>query len=164
MRSAGCCPRFYMRTPFYFFGMPFVFADPGSKQESLGKKMFRGKEYEALKITFAKGTGDTPDDYYVAYVDPTSDQLTLAVYVVTYPQMRKDKPIDQLERHAIVFDEWQRVDGLLVPKKAQFYKWTGTDLEGDVLGALEYSDVHFLQEPPDAGKFRKPADAVVAPM
>ena len=45
--------------------------------------------------------------------------------------MRKGKPIDQLERHAIVFDEWQTVDGLLVPKKAQFYKWTGSDLEGD---------------------------------
>ncbi len=160
----GMPPRFYMRTPFYFFGMPFVFADPGSKQESLGKKMFRGKEYEALKITFAKGNGDTPDDYYIAYVDPASSQLKLAIYVVTYPQMRKDKPIDQLERHAIVFDEWQTVDGLLVPKKAQFYKWNGTDLEGGVLGALEYSNVRFLKEPPDAAKFRKPADAVVAPM
>ena len=160
----GIPPRFYIGTPFYFFGMPFVFADPGRKQESLGKKTFRGREYDALKITFAKGTGDTPDDYYIAYADPASNQLKLAVYVVTYPKMRKDKPIDQLERHAIVFDEWQTVNGLLVPKKAQFYKWTGTDLEGGVLGALEYSDVHFLKEPPDEAKFRKPADAVVAPL
>src|SRR5690349_4948347 len=30
-------PRFYMWTPFYFFGMPFVFADPGARQQSLGK-------------------------------------------------------------------------------------------------------------------------------
>lgn len=160
----GMPPRFYMGTPFYFFGMPFVFADPGSKQESLGKKTFRGTEYDALRITFAKGTGDTPDDYYIAYLDPASEQLKLAIYVVTYPKMRGDKSIEQLERHAIVFDEWQTVDGLLVPKKAQFYKWTGNDLEGDVLGALEYTNVHFLKDPPDAAKFKQPADAVVAPL
>ncbi len=160
----GTPPRFYIGTPFYFFGMPFVFADPGSKQESLGKKIFRGKEYDALKITFAKGTGDTPDDYYIAYTDPASNQLKLTVYIVTYPSVRKDKPIDQLDRHAIVFDEWQAVDGLVVPKKAQFYKWSGIDLEGDALGVLEYSSVRFLKEPPDEAKFRKPADAVIAPM
>ncbi len=160
----GTPPRFYMGTPFYFFGMPFVFADPGSKQESLGKMKFRGVEYDALRITFSKGTGDTPDDFYTVYLDPDSHQLKLAIYVVTYPQMRKDKPIDQLERHAIVFDEWQTVSGLLAPKKAQFYKWTGTDLDGAVLGALEYSHVKFLKEAPDPAKFKQPADAVVAPM
>lgn len=160
----GTPPRFYIGTPFYFFGMPFVFADPGSKQESFGTKTFRGKEYDTLKTTFAKGTGDSPDDYYIAYTDPASNQLKLTVYIVTYPAMRKGKAVDQLDRHAIVFDEWQTVDGLVVPKKAQFYKWNGTDLEGDALGALEYSHVHFLKEPPDEAKFRKPADAVVAPM
>ncbi|MEO6872386.1 MAG: DUF6503 family protein, partial [Chthoniobacterales bacterium] len=160
----GTPPRFYMGTPFYFFGMPFVFADPGSKQKSLGTKSFRGHDYDVLKITFAKGTGDTPDDFYLAYVDPDSEQLKLAIYVVTYPAMRKGKALDQLEKHAIVFDEWQTVDGLLVPKKAQFYKWTGTDLEGKVLGALEYSNVHFLQTSPDESKFRRPEGAVVAPL
>jgi hypothetical protein len=160
----GIPPRFYFGTPFYFFGMPFVFADPGSRQDSLGKKSFRGKDYDALKITFAKGTGDTPEDHYIAYIDPESKQLKLAIYIVTYPAMRQGKPLDQLEPHAIVFDEWQSVAGLLVPKKAQFYKWTGSDLEGSVLGALEYSNVHFLKEPPDEAKFKKPADAVVAPL
>lgn len=78
--------------------------------------------------------------------------------------MRRGKPLDQLERHAIVFDEWQSVSGLLVPKKAQFYKWTGSDLEGGVLGALEYGNVHFLKDAPDPSKFKKAADAVLAPM
>ncbi len=34
----GIPPRFYMWTPFYFFGMPFVFADPGAIQEPLGAR------------------------------------------------------------------------------------------------------------------------------
>ncbi len=160
----GMPPRFYIGTPFYFFAMPFVFADPGSKQESLGTRTFRGKDYDALKITFAKGTGDTPDDYYIAYLDPQTKQLKLAIYVVTYPTMRQGKALEKIEPHVIVFDEWQTVDGLLVPKKAQFYKWTGSDLEGSVLGALEYTNVHFLSAAPNPSKFDKPADAVVAPM
>jgi len=65
-----------MWTPFYFFGMPFVFADPGAIQESLGKKMFQGQEFDAVKITFKKGTGDSSEDFYTAYVDPKSGQLS----------------------------------------------------------------------------------------
>jgi hypothetical protein len=160
----GTPPRFYMWTPFYFFGMPFVFADPGAKQESLGKKSFRGQEYDAVRITFAKGTGDSPEDYYVAYIDPATTRLKLVYYVVTFPAMRKDRPISQLKPHAIVFEEWQTADGLLVPKNAPFYNWTGSDIEGEPLGRLEYSNVHFSEQAPDATKFKMPADAVVAPL
>ncbi len=61
-----------MWTPFYFFGMPFVFADPGAVHESLGRKSFQGQEYDAVRVTFQKGTGDTPDDFYLLYLDPGS--------------------------------------------------------------------------------------------
>lgn len=144
----GTPPRFYMGTPFYFFGMPFVFADSGAKQESLGKKIFQGEQYDAVRITFGKGAGDTPDDYYVAYIDPATAHLKMVYYVVTYPAMRKGRPVSQLEPHAIVFADWQTADGLLVPKTAPFYKWTGTDIEGEALGRIEFSNVHFLTHPP----------------
>ncbi len=160
----GTPPRFYLGTPFYFFGTPFVFADRGAKEESLGKKSFRGQEYDVVKVTFAKGTGDTPDDYYVAYIDPASAHLKLVYYVVTYPSMRKNRAVSELEPHAIVFEEWQTADGLLVPKVAPFYKWTGSDIEGEPLGRLNFSKVHFMSEAPDESKFKKPADAVVAPL
>ncbi len=160
----GMPPRFYMTTPFYFFAMPFVFADPGVKQESLGKKKFRGQEYDVTRFTYAEGTGDTPDDYYVAYVDAKTARLKLVYYVVSYPTMRKGRPVAELEPHAIVFEEWQTVDGLLVPKTAPFYNWTGSDIEGEPLGRLEFSGVRFLTEAPDPSKFQKPADAVVAPL
>ncbi|HEV2094959.1 MAG TPA: DUF6503 family protein [Chthoniobacterales bacterium] len=160
----GTPPRFYMWTPFYFFGMPFVFADPGATAESLGKKSFQGQEYDSFKISFKKGTGDTPDDFYVIYVDPGSGRLKLASYVVTFPAMRKDKPIEQLEQHAIVFQEWQSVDKLQVPKKAPFYKWTDGNLEGEPLATLEFSNVRFTEKSPHQSKFAKPTDAVVAPL
>ena len=157
-------PRFYMWTPFYFFGMPFVFADPGVKQESLGKKTFQGQEYDVVKITYEAGTGDSPDDFYIAYVDPASGRLKLAVYVVTYPALRKGKAMDELEQHAIVFEEWQDAGGLTVPKAAAYYDWKNETIEGEPLGRLRFANVQFSSAPPDAAKFAKPADAVVAPL
>ncbi len=94
----GTPPRFYMWTPFYFFGMPFVFADAGAVQESLGKKSFQGQEYDVTKVTFKKGTGDSSDDFYVAYSDPQSGELKLVSYVVTFAALRKGKPIDHYSR------------------------------------------------------------------
>lgn len=160
----GTPPRFYMWTPFYFFGMPFVFADPGAIQEPLGKKSFQGQEYEAVKVMFKKGTGDSPDDFYVAYVDPATGQLKLVAYIVTYPSLRKGKPIDELEQHAIVFQEWQEADGLRVPKVAPFYLWKNENIEGEPLATLEFSNVRFSVNTPNPTKFAKPAEATVAPM
>ncbi len=160
----GTPPRFYMWTPFYFFGMPFVFADPGTVQESLGKKMFQGQEFDAVKVTFKKGTGDSSDDFYTAYVDPKPGQLKLVSYVVTFAALRKDKPIDQLEPHALVFEEWQEAGGLRVPKRGSFYNWKNENIEGEPLGVMEFSNVNFSEKAPDPAKFAKPADAVVAPL
>ncbi len=101
-----------MWTPFYFFGMPFVFADPGAVHEFLGRKSFQGREYDAVRVTFQKGTGDTPDDFYLLNIDLGSGRLKLASYIVTFPALRKGKPIEDLEQHAIVFQEWQTEDGL----------------------------------------------------
>ena len=160
----GTPPRFYIWTPFYFFAMPFVFADPGAKQESLGRKTFQGQEYDVVKITYEAGTGDSPDDFYIAYIDADSGRLKLAVYVVTYPSLRKGKPLEELEQHAIVFEEWQEADGLTVPKTASYYDWKNETIEGEPLGTLRFANVQFYSVPPDAARFARPADAVVAPL
>ena len=157
-------PRFYMWTPFYFFAMPFVFADPGAKHESLGRKRFEGHEYDVVKITYLAGTGDSPDDFYIAYVDPAAGRLKLAIYVVTYPELRKGKPLDELEQHAIVFEEWQEVDGLTVPKSAAYYDWKNDTITGEALGRLRFANVQFSATPANAARFAKPAGAVVAPL
>lgn len=160
----GTPPRFYMWIPFYFFGMPFVFADAGTVPESLGKKNFQGQEYDATQITFKSGTGDSPDDRYVAYVDPGSGRLKLVQYVVTFPSIRKGKPLDQLKQNAILFEEWQDADGLLVPKTASFYKWKDENLESEPLGKLSFSAVRFSPQTPDQARFKKSVDAVDVPL
>ncbi len=50
-------------------------------------------------------------------------QLKLVSYVVTFAALRKGKPMDQLEPHALVFEEWQDGGGLRVLKRGSFYNW-----------------------------------------
>ncbi len=115
-------------------------------------------------MTFQKATGDTPDDFYLLYLEPGSGRLKLVSYIVTFPALRKGKPIEDLEEYAIVFQEWQSVDGLEVPRLARFYPWNGETIEGEALEILEFSNVRFSAEAANKSLFNKSADAVIAPL
>ncbi len=159
--ALGLPPRFYASTPFYFFGLPFLFADPGANLESLGTKELNGKEYNVVKVTFDKGIGDTPDDNYVAYIDKDTNQLEVLHYIVTYPPLMQGKSKDELERHAAVYEKWQEVDGLSVPKKIMFYQWSDDKLGDTAVASMTFENVSFNQENPDPAIFQKPEGAVI---
>jgi hypothetical protein len=153
--------RFWVSTPFYFFGIPFVFADDGVKIESLGTKPFRGRDHNVFKVTFDKQVGDTPDDDYVVYVDRISHAVRLVHYIVTYPNLRGDKPVAELERHALVYEDWRSADRLIAPYKASFYNWKNDDIQGDPIGSLTFENVRFRRVPPDLKTFMQPKQAEV---
>lgn len=160
----GMPPRFYLWTPFYFFAMPFVFADQGAVLQPLGERTVGGTVYDAIKVTFKPGTGDSPEDYYIAHLNKNSGQLAVVAYVVTYPSLRKGRPVEALEPHALVFDEWQTAAGLSVPRRARFFNWVNDDISGEPIGTMEFSNVHFSGEPPAPDRFQKPDGAVIAPL
>jgi hypothetical protein len=153
--------RFWVSTPFYFFSIPFVFADPGAKVEHVGNKIFRGRETDMFKVTYGKGVGDTPDDDYVLYVDRASRRIVLVHYIVTYPALRNGKSIDQLERHALFYDEWQEADRMVVPKRGSLYVWEGDDLKGDPIGKVAFDNVRFRRVPTSPKQFEAPKVAEV---
>ena len=153
--------RFYSSTPFYFFGLPFLFSDPGVNAESLGTKELDGKEYEVVKITYDKGVGDTPDDNYMAYIDKETNRLRLVNYIVTYSPFTEGKPIEELDRHAIVYDEWQETGGLLVPQKITSYDWKDGKLDGEPRSVMTFENVTFTKESPDVSIFSKPGGAEI---
>ena len=161
VEALGIPPRFYALTPFYFFGLPFLFSDPGANLESLGTKELNGKEYDVVKVTYDAGIGDTPDDDYVAYIDKDTNQIEILHYIVTYPPLMQGKTIDELERHAAVYEEWQEVDGLIVPKKLSFYEWSDDKLGESAVGSMTFEDVSFKKEIPDPKVFLKPEGAIV---
>ncbi|MEM7007877.1 MAG: DUF6503 family protein [Thermodesulfobacteriota bacterium] len=161
VQALGIPPRFYALTPFYFFGLPFLFADPGVNIESLGTKELNGTQYNVIKVTYDPGIGDTPDDDYVVYLDKDTNQIKLVHYIVTYPPLMQGKSVDELERHAAVYEEWQEVGGLVVPKKLSFYEWSDDQLGDSARGYMTFEDVTFSVQTPDPKIFEMPDGAVV---
>lgn len=151
-------PRFYNGLNFYFFAIPFVLADPGTQREDLGQKTVGDTTYDVVRISFDAGTGDSPDDYYVGYFDPETRQLRLLLYTVTF---NSQEPTENY--NALMYDEWQEVGGLLVPRKMTSYQW---DEEQEALGEMRrekiFSNVVFETQRPDSSRFAMPEGAEIA--
>jgi len=151
-------PRFYSSLNFYFFGIPFVLADPGTIRESLGRSAVLDKPYDVMKVSFEPGVGDSPDDYYIAYTDTATHLVDLLLYTVTYRSQEASE-----NYHARTY-EWQEVDGLIVPSKMSSYKWNSEDgVLGEHRSDAYFSNVTFRRERPDEGLFVMPEGAAIDP-
>jgi hypothetical protein len=154
----GAPPRFYSGTYFYFFAIPFVFADPGTHVEKVEPRMLDGKAHDVLRVTYEPGVGDSPEDEYLAYFDPVTKRLRLVLYTVTYG--RTVEPDAPPRYGALRYDEWQTARGLLVPKHATYFRWEGDHL-GDRRSEVWYHNVRFDVAAPPPERFARPEGAVV---
>jgi hypothetical protein len=112
---------------------------------------WRGKTYKTVKVAYDKGTGKSDADDYVLLIDPATSQLAAIHHSVTEAK---------IERVTWAFDGWQRVDGLLVPAKLNFYPgFKAEPGEGKTASVL---DVKFSQTRPDGATYVPPAGAVVS--
>ncbi|WP_070735649.1 DUF6503 family protein [Hymenobacter glacialis] len=147
--------RFYHNLFFYFFAIPFVLADDGTVYEDLGTRTVAGKAYRALKVSYESGRGDASGDQYIAHFNPKTHRLELLLYTVTYFEPGKAAPFN-----ALLYSDWQEVDGLLLPQKME-----GRQFADDKIGALKYtaefSNVRLSRAQPDASRFAMPQGAVV---
>ncbi len=148
-------PSFLNGLDFYFFGMPFVLADPGVIRESLGRVTVGHEEFEAVRISFQEGIGGSPDDSYIAHFDPTTHRLRFLLYTVTF---FSGEPSENL--NARVYDEWQQLGGLTVPAKATSYAWDAEkETFGTARGEAVYSNVQFSADAPADSMFAMPEGA-----
>ncbi len=148
--------RFYYNLHVYFFGLPFFIADPGAQYENLGTITFNGNNYERLKVTYQSGVGNSPDDQYILYLDADSKQLSFINYSVTFSDPTKAE-----QYNALVYENWQEVNGLLVPGAYTGYVW-----ENDTLGRQryhqEFENIRFSETPPSDSLFSRPEKAAIA--
>ena len=147
--------RFYKNLYFYFFALPFMSADEGVFHESLGQKIFNGTTYDVVKITYGENVGDSPEDQYILYINSETKILDMINYSVTYFDASKGDKYS-----AIIYHEWQKVNGLLVPKSFSGYKW-----ENDSIGNKRYEaifeNVIFEKNPLNSNTFDIPKSAFV---
>lgn len=108
--------RFYHNLMFYFYAMPFVLGDDGITYSVATPLEFEGTSYPGTKISFGAGVGDAPDDEYIVYSDPQTNEMAWLAYTVTYGKNEKSDRFSYIK-----YDQWVEVNGLKLPSKLQWY-------------------------------------------
>ena len=158
MDAYGGSPRFYSSLQFYFFGLPFLLADPGTIHEDLGLREMGDETYRVVKVGFEPSVGDSPDDFYLAHIDTASGLMEALLYTVTF---RSGEPN---ENYSARMYEWQEVQGLMVPAKMSSYRWNAEESRlGDHRSDGLLSNVVFRTDRPDPALFAMPDGAEIDP-
>jgi hypothetical protein len=90
--------------------MPWVLADPGTRHERVADAPLDGEVMHRVKVTYDAGTGDAPDDYYVAWIDPEDHTLRALTYIVSSSEVFPDGGRSPEKR--LTYLEPTTVDGL----------------------------------------------------
>jgi hypothetical protein len=129
--------------------------DPGASLADLGAMSLEGKSYAAARLTFAPGTGESPEDWYIVYRDEASGRVHAMAYIVTYGTTVEKA---NQEPHAIVYDRYEEVEGVPVAVECSFRLWSKEQgIHGERIGRLLLSGPRFVM--PAADAFVKPAGA-----
>lgn len=154
--TAAMPPRFLIGLNWYFLNLPWLVHDPGVTVTDEGTATVGDdpREYLALRMTFAPGVGDTPEDYYVLYVDPETHRLHGCEYVVTYGALLPEG-VEHTPPHDLLFEEFTDIDGLVLP-----VAYTIHEKDGSVYAACRVAE-WVLDRPFDEASVRMPEGAVV---
>jgi len=149
-------PRFLALLNYYFLNLPWLALDPGVRLGEPGKARLweNPKEYVTVNMTFEEGVGDTPRDYYLLYIDPDTNRIKACEYIVTYRALLPPG-VDATPPHVLVYEEWTKASGLILPTKYTIYNKDHT-----VYGSCRVRDWSF-SKPVDETRMRMPEGAVL---
>ena len=134
--------RFGAYTWSYFFALPYKLSDAGTQFSAYADKQLDGKTYEVEKLSFAAGTGDAPDDWYLLFADPETMQLEASAYIVTAGRTRAEA---EKSPSAIDYADYRLVDGIPIAHEWRFYKFEeGKGFSGEQRGSGRLSNIRFL--------------------
>jgi hypothetical protein len=148
--------RFYHNLMFYFYAMPFVLGDEGIKYTQLDPTTLDGMEYNAIKISYGSGVGDSPEDEYILYYNKATSQMEWLGYTVTYTENKKSS-----DWHFIRYADWQQVNGLLLPKKLTWYT-VENNLPVKKRNDMNFEQVTITETAIAPSVFEKPEAAVIS--
>ena len=154
--------RFHVLTWPYFMAAAYKLDDSGTQHEYAKAEPVTagfGKSQTGVKITFDSGVGDTPDDWYIAFVDRETNRLSALAYIVTYG---KGQAKAEEQPGIILYEDFEEVDGVPFATTWKFHHWDRDTGVGDAKGSATLSNIEFVT-PPD-GAFDKPEGAAEATM
>ncbi|MDV7140875.1 hypothetical protein R3X28_18430 [Maribacter sp. TH_r10] len=136
--------KFWALTPLYLMGHPFVLDGEGVHLELLPEVVYKNKVNDVVKVTFAAGTGDAPDDYYILQFDKETHLLTATRYIVSYPEYFKNgghNPEKFME-----VGELLNVSGVLLPKELKTHWTTNEGKQGEYITQIDITDMQFVKD------------------
>ena len=104
------------------FNIPWLTQDAGVVlgEPGTSKIPHDSKEYITIPMSFETGTGDTPRDRYVLYIDPDTYELKASEYGMTFksmvPEGREETP-----RSVFVWEKTATINGLVVLTQYNVY-------------------------------------------
>lgn len=152
--------RFWALTPYYFVGMPFVLSDRGVKLSLSSDDPQRAGfpvGTRVIRVTFAPGTGDAPDDYYVLYLDEKTSRLLGLRYVVSYAPFMAGTDMAHTPEKLLVYEDIEAAGPLKLARKHEFFAFNeGKKGEKVTLATVEDIEVGV---PFDASRLEMPEGA-----
>ncbi|WP_452226028.1 DUF6503 family protein [Lacinutrix cladophorae] len=146
----GKMAKFKYNLMFYFYAMPFILSDDGINYADAEPLVFEGVTYPGIQVTYNAGVGETPEDRYVLYYNPTTYQMEWLGYTVSFVP-----GIDKKELHFRRYNNWQEINGLLLPKTIVGYGFKD-DKPTDAKKSTAFIDVQLSDEAKGSSTFAKP--------
>lgn len=147
--------RFYKGLMMYFYAMPFILGDSGIIYEETEPLTFEGTTYPGLLISYEAGVGESPDDQYLVYYDEKTGKMEWLGYTVTFGKEGKSKDF-----RFIHYNNWQTVNGLVLPKSIDWYK-VEDGVPTEKRNTVKFEEVILSEEAPDSTLFTKPETAKI---
>ena len=157
-RASGPDARFHVLTWPYFVALPYKLNDPGTRFEPASAAApAPGLTTPPMRMTFAEGVGDAPDDWYLLFKDD-ADRLAAAAYIVSYGV---EDP-ENASPSVILYDGFEDVSGLPVATRWTFHHYDPVGgVRGEPKGTATLSRLMVM--PFDETLFEVPADARSVP-
>ena len=157
-------PRFWSLTPFYFVGIPFVFADPGIRLSLEPDVELGGKSHHQVRVTYDANVGDSPDDFYVVLIEKETFKAAATRYIVSYKGFFQDGKTSP--EKLMLFEGNSTVSGIKFYNTSKTYTWKPEwqkdgkiDLKAEAISAVaEVGQISFDHQL-DSSFFDKPAAA-----
>lgn len=153
MEITGFPPQMYQSASFYLAAMPFVFADNGLTITEAGMAEFGDEEVQEFRVAIPSNMGTGGNDFQL-FVDPETKQLRYATWMLQYPSMA-----DMNMRQMAEFEEWQTVDGLIVPRVLTLYTAEGEITDETPGATISFERTAFNENPFDTRLFERPEGA-----
>jgi len=150
----GKSAAFYYNLDFYFIAIPFVLKDPGVQVTYMGKATPDDQEYDLLKISYESGVGLSAEDLYFLYLDPSSHQLKILTYTVSYFDKTNEK-VNSAKKYL----NYQSIQGIMMPTKMENYRWIDEKVGENSNRDRSIKNIKFHETIPDEKIFEVPPGA-----